>query len=134
MCTFGITALHLPTVQARGAGGGSGDSVTHEGEHPLVHQDTDIDGLEDNYLRLDTTNDPMQGNLDFNNNDINDVNKICFDSDNDTCLIKSGGLLKVFVENVLQVQWPITTVGVNFLYGSTDSFLFGSGDNFEFGS
>ncbi len=155
---IGLLSLTVPATLER-SGGGSGTHVTTTGEHPLVHEGIDVeldtsafsgllsatdttvqsafDTLDEAeaafnsvFLRLDTTNDPMQGSLDFNNNDINDVNKICFDSDNDTCFIKSGGLLKVFVENVLQAQWPIAgvVVGDALLLELDDFVLLETGD------
>lgn len=48
---LGLLLLPTPNAFPRGAGGGSGGSVTHEGEHPLVHLLQDIDSSTSTYTK-----------------------------------------------------------------------------------
>jgi len=54
------------------------------------------------YLRLDTANDPLTGDLNTGGN------KIQLDADGDSYIWHDGsGLVQIYADGVLQAQWPI---------------------------
>ncbi len=151
----------MPDALAR-SGGGSGTHVTTTGEHPLVHEGIDVeldtsafsgllsatdttvqsafDTLDEAeaafnsvFLRLDTTNDPLTGDLDLGDNKIQRVDELQFDS-NMRFDMESSSVLKLYVNSQLIHTWEDTSVVSSFLFGSGDNFTFGSGDDFKFGS
>ena len=87
------------------------------------------DALNGTFLRIDGGNSPT-ADIEWDNNNINDVNKITFDTDDNTYFTKDSDMVKLFVDGVLQAQWPIAeaAVGDVILLESVDFALLETGD------
>ena len=80
------------------------------------------------YLKLDTSNDPLTGDLDFSDNNIERVDQVQFDS-NMYFDRENNTTLKLYVNSTLIHTWEDTTALSFLLMTTGDKVLTTGGDN-----